>query len=85
MSPTTNSLHQNVTNQLLENTRRRNRDLTQINIQFFMQQRMQNRVIRNEGYIDRIKKLENTRILILNLKGLRCSNDNKIQILINKL
>ena len=39
-------------------------------------------MIRNEGYIDEIKNISNTRILSLNLRGLGPSNNSKIEMLL---
>ena len=56
----------------------------QINIQHFIEQNNQQRYIKNERVIDKIKKYENTRLLILNPNRLRVTDSNKIQTLINK-
>ena len=45
---------------------------------------MQQQIIRNKGYLNNIKKPENTRILLLNLYRLRYLDNDKIQTLINK-
>ena len=45
-----------------------------------MNQRVSN--IRNEGYIDEIKSISNTRILSVNPRGLSPSNNSKMEILL---
>ena len=40
--------------------------------------------ILNPGYLDKVKRNENTRILVINPYSLRLSNDDKINMLIHK-
>ena len=84
MSNINQSWWENENNQLLKN-QTNYRNTSQININYYIKQRIQQRIIRNKGYLNETKKSKNTRILILNLNRLRCSDSNKIQMIIEKL
>ena len=55
-----------------------------MNLQQFIEQRSNLRHIRHAGHINKIKKEENTRILVMNPNGLSVSDRDKVQMLINK-
>ena len=46
--------------------------------------RNNNELIKNRGYIDNQKKMENTRVLSINVNRLSLQNDKKINHIINK-
>ena len=57
-----------------------NRNIEQNEIQFYIPQRAQ---IRNKGYLDREKRENNTRLLSININGMRIKDKVKIQQMID--